>query len=56
MEKNLIKFSDLSVEALFQIIDFAYNERGNIKRQMTPLVEREKAKAKKSAELLGEFL
>lgn len=56
MEKNLIKFSDLSAETLFQIIDFAYKERKNIKKKMTPLVEREKATAKKSAELLGKFL
>lgn len=56
MEKNLIKFSDLSVETLFQIIDFAYKERENIKKKMTPLVEKEKAKAKKSTELLQEFL
>lgn len=56
LEENLIKFRDLSVDAFFRLIDFAYKERKNIKKKMIPLVEKEKAKARKSAEFLRKFL
>jgi polysaccharide pyruvyl transferase WcaK-like protein len=56
MEKNLVEFHDLSAERLMEKIDVAFKQREEIKATMIPRVEREKEKARGSADLLKEYL
>ena len=56
LEKNLIEFRDLSVERYSDLIISTYADREAMREQMMPNVEREKEKARRSAEQLSEFL
>ena len=55
-EENLIEFRDLSYDSFFEQIRTAFQQRKEIKSVLLPEVEREKAKARKSAEYLKPFL
>ena len=56
MDGNLIEFRDLSVEKFTAKIGSALRQRDQLQAMMLPQVEGEKAKARRSAELLKEFL
>lgn len=55
LEKNLIEFKDLSVEAYADLIKEAYTNRIEIQKKMAPIVEKEKKKAKSAAENLQKY-
>jgi len=48
MEKNLIDFSDLSVEKYVELIVRSYENRDALKSQMVSLLVKEKAKAREA--------
>ncbi len=56
MEGNLLEFRELQVDKFVNKIISAYQDRDNLRAEMIPQVEKEKAKARRSAELLKEFL
>jgi polysaccharide pyruvyl transferase WcaK-like protein len=55
LEKNLIEFKDLSVDAYSALIASAFKNRHSIKEEMLPNVEREKEKARSAAKLLQKY-
>lgn len=56
MESHLVDFKELAVESYFARISAAWNERAAIREAMLPQVAREKEKARRSAEVLSEYL
>ncbi len=56
LESHLVEFKDLSVESYFSRISAAFAQREHIKKEMLPQVAREKEKARRSAEVLQEYL
>ncbi|MBN1541000.1 polysaccharide pyruvyl transferase family protein [candidate division KSB1 bacterium] len=55
-EKNLIEFRDLSYDTFFEKIRSAFLARSQDRVELVPAVEREKIKARKSADYLKPFL
>ncbi len=56
MESHLVEFKELSVESYFSRIRAAFQQREQIRGAMLPQVAREKEKARRSAEVLKEYL
>ncbi len=56
LEDNLVDFKALVPEAFYNVIIRAYQDRERLRRQMLPVVEMEKEKARRSAEVLKEYL
>ena len=56
MENHLVDFKELAVESFFARISTAWYDRERIREAMLPQVAREKEKARRSAEVLKEYL
>ncbi|HOT96784.1 MAG TPA: polysaccharide pyruvyl transferase family protein [bacterium] len=56
MEAHLVDFKELAVESFFARIHAAWSDRERIRAVMLPQVAREKEKARRSAEVLKEYL
>ena len=56
LEHNLVDFKALVPEAFYSIIIRAYKDRERLRTEMLPQVAREKEKARRSAEVLKEYL
>jgi len=56
MEAHLVDFKELAVESFFARISAAWHDRERIREAMLPQVAREKEKARRSAEVLREYL
>ncbi len=56
MGDQLIEFTDFSEENLWKLVERTWNNREELRRRLAPAIEREKAKARKSAELLRPYI
>ena len=56
MGDQLIEFSDFSEENLLRLVERMWRERVQIRERLRPAIEREKARARRSAELLRPYL
>lgn len=56
LEKNLIEFRDLSVDAYSALIQSAYENRDSMLQEMLPRVQAEKEKASQAADYLKKYL
>jgi hypothetical protein len=56
MGEQLIEFSDFTEEKLWRLVEQTWRNRAALRARLLPAIEREKAKARKSAEFLKPFL
>ncbi|MCX6353895.1 MAG: polysaccharide pyruvyl transferase family protein [Candidatus Aureabacteria bacterium] len=56
MGDQLIEFSDFSEENLWCLVERLWRERAQIRERLRPVIEQEKARARRSAELLRPYL
>jgi polysaccharide pyruvyl transferase WcaK-like protein len=56
MGEQLIEFSDFTEEKLWRLVEQTWRNRAALRARLLPAIEREKAKARRSAEFLKPFL
>jgi len=55
-DEFMVEFEDFSVDNLYSQIKSAWEQRDQIRERLNPIIQREKQKARKSAEALAPFL